>query len=109
MITELTYEEYLDTMSEEMTDVTETTDATVDIWPYVAHLVKHGLVAQEVLDKQEVEIVYWNEDETFEHVLLPTDKEEVYIVVVVDLDEELVIGHHKLDLTGEEEVSLEEE
>ena len=75
----------------------------------VAHLVKHGLVAQEVLDKQEVEIVYWNEDETFEHVLLPTDKEEVYIVVVVDLDEELVIGHHKLDLTGEEEVSLEEE
>ncbi len=109
MITELTYEEYLDTMSEEMTDVTETTDATVDIWPYVAHLVKHGIVTAEVLEKQEVEIVYWNEDETFEHVLLPTDKEEVFVVVVVDLDEELVIGHHILDLTNEEQVPLEEE
>jgi hypothetical protein len=28
-----------------------------------------------------------NEDETFEHVLLPTDNEDVFITVVVDLEE----------------------
>ena len=99
MITELTFDEFMDTMSEEMIDVTETTEATVDIWPYVAHLVKENIVAPEVLKNEEVEIVYMNEDETFEHVLLPTDNEEIFITVVVDLEEEMVIGHYRLDLT----------
>ena len=99
MITELTFDEFMDTMTEEMIDVTETTDATVDIWPYVAHLVKENIVAPEVLKNEEVEIVYMNEDETFEHVLLPTDNENIFITVVVDLEEEMVIGHYRLDLT----------
>jgi hypothetical protein len=42
-----------------------------------------------------------NEDETFEHVLLPTDNEDVFINIVVDLEEEMVIGHYRLDLTDQ--------
>ncbi|MCW3126163.1 MAG: hypothetical protein JWO03_1821 [Bacteroidetes bacterium] len=103
MTTELSFEEFMDTMSEEMIDVTETTDATVDIWPYVTHLVKQNIVAQSVLANEEVEIVYMNEDETFEHVLLPTDNEDVFITIVVDLDEEMVIGHYRLDLTEQKQ------
>ena len=101
MITELSFDDFMSTMTEEMIDVTETTDATVNIWPYVAHLVKHDLVLPSVLEKEEVEIVYWNEDETFEHVLLATAEEDVFITVVVDLEEEIVIGHYRLDLKEE--------
>lgn len=101
MTTELSFEEFMDTMSEDMTDVTETTDAIVDIWPYVAHLVKQNIVAPAVFESKEVEIVYVNEDETFEHVLLPTDNEDVFINIVVDLEEEMVIGHYRLDLTDQ--------
>ena len=101
MITELSFDEFMDTMSEEMTDVTETTDATVDIWPYVGHLVRQGIVAPDVLKNEDVAIVYRNEEETFEHVLLPTDNEDIFITVVVDLEEEIMIGHYRLDLTGQ--------
>jgi hypothetical protein len=108
MTTELTFEEFMDTMSEEMIDVTETSDATVDIWPYVAHLVREDIVAQTVLDTEDIAIVYMNEEETFEHVLLPTDKEDVFITIIVDLEEEMVVGHFRLDLTEQHGADSEE-
>lgn len=81
-----------------MHDVTTTAEPTVDIWGYVAILVKENIVAQYTYVKNLVEYVYRNDSATFEHVLLPTEHENVFIVVVVDLVNKSILGHYKLDL-----------
>jgi len=103
MLRELTPEEFISTMSEDMEDVTETADPTVDITPYVEELIAAGLVLPNTLAEELIEIVYRNEEETFDHILLPTDNEEIFIAIVVDLDGEAIVGHYQMDLNEEEE------
>ncbi len=97
----LTEEEYLATMSEEMIDVTEVAEAVVDIWPYVMVLVSEGVVQQEVLDDAQIEMVYRDEEDYFDHILLPTDDESIFVVIVVDLEEGEIYGHYILNLKEE--------
>jgi hypothetical protein len=97
----LTEEEYLETMSEEMADVTEVAEAAVDIWPYVEKLVRQGVVEQRVVDDTDIEMVYRNIDDSFDHVLLPTEDESIFTVIVVDTMEAEIVGHFILDLGGE--------
>lgn len=97
----LTEEEYLSTMSEEMVDATEHAEGVVDIWPYVAHLVKEGLVQQDVYDEAYIELVNRNTEDNFDHLFLPTDDEDTFVVIVVDLEEVEIMGHFVLDLKGE--------
>jgi hypothetical protein len=102
MLRELTPEEFISTMSEDMEDVTETADPTVDITPYVEELIAAGLVLPNTLEEELIEIVYRNEEETYDHILLPTDNEEIFIAIVVDLDGEAIVGHYQMDLNEEE-------
>lgn len=97
----LTEEEYLATMSEEMIDVTEEAEAVVDIWPYVMVLVSEGVVQQEVLDEADIEMVYRDEEDYFDHILLPTNDENIFVVIVVDLEEAEIYGHYILNLKEE--------
>ena len=99
MLRELSPEEF--TMSEEMADVTETADAVVDITDYVDALAAEGLVLPNTIEEELIEIIYRNEEETFDHILLPTDNEEVFIALVIDLVEEQILGHYRMDLTEE--------
>ena len=101
MLIELTPEEFILTMSEEMEDVTETAEPVVDISPYVAELIAENLVLPNTLEEELIEIIYRNEEETFDHVLLPTDDEEIFIALVIDLETERIVGHYRMDLNEE--------
>ena len=101
MLIELTPEEFILTMSEEMEDVTETAEPVVDISPYVSELIAENLILPNTLEEELIEIIYRNEEETFDHVLLPTDDEEVFIALVIDLENERIVGHYRMDLNEE--------
>jgi hypothetical protein len=94
----LTEEEYLATMSDEMVDATESAEAAVDVWPYVQVLVAEGVVQEDVYEEKLVEIVYRDEEEYYDHVLLPTEDENIFIAIVVDLEEAEIYGHYILNL-----------
>ncbi len=94
----LTEEEFIATMSDRMVDATEFAEPAVDIWPYVEALVAEGVVEQYVYDETLVEMVSRNREDSFDHVMLPTEDEEIFIVIVVDFEEEEIYGHYVLNL-----------
>ena len=101
MTTRLTEKEFKETMTDKMVDVTGTAQPVVDIWHYVGKLTKDKEVLEYVNNKQLVETVYRNEKGTFDHVLLPTDKSNTFIVIIVDLEQRKIKGHFRLDLNEE--------
>ncbi len=104
MLIELSPEEFISTMSAEMQDVTETADPTVDITGYVAELIAAGLVLPDTIEEDLIEIIYRNEEETFDHILLPTDDENIFIAIVIDLEEESIRGHYRMDLAEDQDI-----
>lgn len=84
-----------------MIDVTETAEPVVDIWAYVKDLVYENVVNDYVFKNNLVEKVYRNDTSTFDHILLPASDENVFIVLVVKLNNATIIGHYRLDLTKE--------
>lgn len=84
-----------------MTDVTDTAIPVVDIWEYVEELVKQKLVDRYVCENNLVEIVYRNDTSTFDHILLPTENQNIFITLVVDIQNETILGHFKLNLNKE--------
>lgn len=101
MTTILTEKEYKETMTDKMVDVTATAEPVVDIWPYVEQLKDDNEVLNYVYENRLIEMVSRNNRETFDHVLLPTDNSNVFVVVIVDLKKEKIKGHFKLDLNKE--------
>jgi len=97
----LTKDQFKNTFDKQMVDVTETAAPVVDIWPYVEQLTRDKVVLNYVLDKQLVETVYRNSANTFDHILLPTDNKNIFIVIVIDLKAKQIMGHIKLDLEQE--------
>lgn len=81
-----------------MTDVTDTAEPVVDIWPYVKELVDANMVSAYVFNNNLVEKVYRNDTSTFDHILLPTDEGNVFIVIVAELTKAAIFGHYLLDL-----------
>lgn len=78
-----------------------TATPATDIWPYVELLVRDGLVSEYVYENQLVESVYRAKNEAFDHVLLPTNNKNVFLIIVVDIKRAQVAGHHRLDLEKE--------
>jgi hypothetical protein len=96
---ELTEAEFQQTFGKRMIDITQIEILEpIDIWGYVQQLVATGLVKQFVVDQELVERVYRNDLETFDHLLLPTENQFVFVVVVVDLLGRKILGHILLDL-----------
>lgn len=85
-------------MKGEMADVTEIEKPVIDIWPYIGQLNQEGLVLDYVYYNRLVEIVYRNGSGTFDHILLPTDTQNIFIVIVVNLLQATIKGYYKLDL-----------
>jgi hypothetical protein len=98
MTTKLTEKEYKDTITKKMVDLTDTGDSAVDIWDYVGQLTNDKEVLDYVNQEQLVEKVFRNDEGTFDHVLLPTDNKNIFIVIVVDLTQQVIKGHFRLDL-----------
>lgn len=98
MIEQLTEEEYLATMKSGMTDITESDEAVVDIWPYAQLLSKKGLINLYVVDNSLVEKVYESKDGSYHHVLLPTSNSNRFIVIVVLKGLKQIKGYYQLNL-----------
>jgi len=101
MTQELTEELFRATFGDEMLDVTESIESTVDIWEYVGELYVEEVVSEYVVANELVEKVYRNNTSTFDHVLLPTENPNIYLVIIVDLVNENVLGHYWLDMGKE--------
>ena len=101
MTTKLTDKEFKETTTDKMVDVTQTANPAVDIWHYVGQLTKDREVLEYVYKNQLVEMVYRNGTGTFDHVLLPTDNPDTFVVIVVDLEQKKIKGHRRLDLNEE--------
>ncbi len=84
-----------------MVDVTASPGEVVDIWPYVAGVASDLGLPALVLKKELVEQVYRSGDGVHDHVLLPTEKKNKFVVIVVDRARATVAGHHVLDLNRE--------
>ena len=88
---------YLSTMSEPMTNVTLEADEAVDIWPYV-----EAIPAKEIGGLlQDVEYVWRDALQRYDHVLIATSIRNVFLAVIIDLKARSVFGHRLLDLNRE--------
>lgn len=98
---ELTPEDFRSTFSKKMIDVTDTADADVDIWPYVEELADEKNASNFVPENSLVKVVYRNSASTYDHVLLPTEKQNIFLVIVVDLLDDIILGHYWMDIEKE--------
>jgi hypothetical protein len=101
MTRQLTKAEYMNTMTGSMLDVTDSANPLTNIWDYVSKLVEETIVMKYVLDNNIIEKVYRNPAKSFDHVLLPTGNENIFIVIIVDLYNPSIYGHYMLDLNKE--------
>ena len=96
----LSRDEYFAAFLKPVRDVTLTATDVLDIWPYVAAIPSEDLWGHKVVPKQ-VKRVYRCGDDKLDHVLIVTTTRSVFLVVVVDLVGDSVLGHHLLDLNDE--------
>ncbi len=78
--------------------LTEVPRDEIEIWPYVDAL---GDGDPYFVAGNDVEAVYASADGRYHHVLVPSAREREYLVVVVDVARNAVIGHHALTLTDQ--------
>ena len=98
MTTELNIDQYERTLTERMVNITGIELPAIDIWPYVQELVNKKIIPEEVFTNQAIEIAYRNESGSFDHVLLPTQNRDVFIVIIIDLTNKQIKGHYRQDL-----------
>ncbi len=93
---ELDEEAFERTFVSPMRDVTTDAEPLLDVWPYVEAIPVAERSATGPLG--DVEYVYRSGDDKYHHVLIGTNFENVYLVVVVALEAGAIWGHHVLDL-----------
>ena len=75
-------------------------DGVLDLDPYLREA-EAGIAPLELLSDAPPAAVYRSADGRFDHVLYPCSRSNVYLVVVVALHDDRVLGHHVLDLQRE--------
>jgi hypothetical protein len=71
-----------------------------NIWPYVNDLKKVNIISKKIEEDKLVHKVYRNAD--FEHILLNTEEENHFVVIVVNLNKHKLKGYYLIDLTNGE-------
>jgi hypothetical protein len=77
-----------------------------DFWPYVDSIEPEAYRGFDC-SRGTVEYAYRNAQGTFEHVLLDSNDPDVFMVVVLDLTSNSVLGHYLLNLKVEYGLHLE--
>ena len=95
---------FLETFKAPMRDVTQEATDVIDIWPYVQSVPAQDLENHQIYE-QYVEVVYRCRDGLFDHVLVMTRTKNIYVCVVIDLENDQIHGHYLLDLNREYGVS----
>ena len=101
MTRELTESEFKRTFGDKMLDVTGEESDSIDIWIYVKELNRQYSNLDKIYQKGTIEIVYRTKENTYDHVLLPNEQKNNYLVIIVDLVLKRVFGHYYLDLNKE--------
>ncbi len=101
----LTKEELRQTFGPTMINISGREDETspegvIDIAPYCQAIPDSDLGDHKPHDL-EVDRVYRTSDDRYDHVLLMTHSKNIYMVVVIDLQQDRILGHHVLDLNKE--------
>lgn len=96
-IRKLSAAEFEATAIEPMQDVTRVAGAAVnlDVWPYTEAVLAHEYSDRDT-DKWDVERVYRNADNSFQHILIPTHRRKEFLVIVVDVEARDVLGYYLL-------------
>lgn len=99
---ELSNEKYQATLTKDMIDTTaEEAKVMFNIWPFVNELKKIKLLPKKIDENQLVYKVFRDSNDAFEHILLNTEQENHYIVIVADLNKKKAKGYYMLNLQGE--------
>ena len=93
----LSYEQYQATFAVPMLDVSQTAEPVLDIWPYVEVVPEADLEGFNVLDGI-VQYVYQSPSRQYLHVLVSTNDNNTFLVVIIDLLAVKITGHYLLDL-----------
>lgn len=72
-------------------------DECIDIWQYCDLIPEADFAGFSIADRN-VEMVSRTPDRKYDHVLIPTETPNVFLVIIVDLSTQLVFGHHLLNL-----------
>ena len=78
-----------------MQDVTETAEQLLDIWPYIDAI---PLIDLDGFTLRDVAYVYLNPTGLYQHILIATEDENVFLVVVLEVLSKKIHGHHLLNL-----------
>ena len=88
-------------MGSGMKDITQDAESVVDIWGYAETLLNENMISQYGFDNRLIEAVYSDESGCYQHVLLFTAQSNCYIVIVIDTEKKVILGHHHLNLNEE--------
>ena len=94
----LSKDEFFTFCADPMKNVTASPEPSTDIWPYVDSLDPIHVGIGKVED---VEYVFRDAGNRYDHVVLKTDRNNVNLVVIVSRQHRCVVGHHLLDLNVE--------
>jgi hypothetical protein len=85
-------------MVDPMTPLADEDDAgDVDVWAYVDTIPVRDF-GDFTIGANDVMAVRRTGDRRYDHVLIPTETKNVFLVIVVDLTADAVFGHHVLNL-----------
>ncbi len=96
-VRELSYDEYRSTFDEKMNRLGTEAVPPFDFWPYVEAILPRDYGDFDCRAGN-VDYVYENSRKTFLHVLINSNKRNVFMVVVLDLESGTVYGHRLLNL-----------
>ncbi len=88
-----------------MKNVTDNAEVIADIRGYAKILLERKLISEYGYNNHLIEAVYINDDNTYQHILLFTDKKNCYVVIIVDVRHRMILGHYLLDLNREYDIN----
>jgi hypothetical protein len=87
----------LSTFVHPMRELSELPRDEIEVWPYVDELGDDPFATA----GNDVECVYRSADGRWDHVLVPSAVAPTYLVVVVDVERNVIVGHHVLTLNDQ--------
>ena len=97
----LNKEQFLQTMGSSMKGIDTGIELFVDIWHYINNIAEKKMIPKRILSKKTIYSIYMNNDETYEHILISTNRSNYYLVIVVDVIGKNIYGYYLLDLNKE--------
>ena len=93
----LTKEEYDETLSPKMVNVTETADEIVDLWGYADPVIESEYHNCSAWDWR-VNHIYESQNGLYQHIGIAVPIDDTYLVLIANIKEKEIIGHYILDL-----------